>query len=196
MADPQANQSHDEATTPSTESLPLPPTSPSASAADEDDAQKQIATLTELLQMERASFINYRARTRDEFQDWLRRGKTEAVLALVPLIENLSRAVSSMPSNASHEQWKEAIAQIVRLGERQLASLQVERISTMGAPFDSSLHEAVSQAPGEEGMVVHEVDPGYLMEGKPIAVAKVVIGNTPSSTKSEPSETNGIESKN
>ncbi len=185
-------QNDDASTQPSDPATSAPTDQGSSASSETEKLRQEIADLTNQLQRERADFVNYRSRTRDEWQDWLRKGKAEAVLALVPVIENLSRALSSMPTGATEAQWKEALSLIIQLGERQLAQLKVERIASIGADFDSSLHEAVSQAEGKEGAVLHEVEPGYLLEGKPISAAKVVIGKDLASTKSEPLE-NGPE---
>ncbi len=141
--------------------------------APEATLESQVEELKEKWLRALADLENYRKRTqRDRLEEQRYRG-FEVLRGLVPIVDNLGRALSSEGSVADLKQGVELI-------QRQLEALLrdhgVERIQALGRPFDPSLHEAVAhhQDPGvAEPTVTLELQPGYRMRGRLLRPAAV-----------------------
>ena len=57
-----------------------------------------------------------------------------------------------------------------------LEAMGLSRIEAIGDPFDPNIHEAVMQAKGKEGIVVEELEKGYMFQDKIIRPTKVIVG--------------------
>ena len=87
--------------------------------------------------------------------------KSHVIKDLLPVIDNFERALKHMPAAQSHESrvmsqeekqlfdWTLGVQKIVAQFEKTLADMGVERIATVGEPFDPHLHEAVSMEEGD-----------------------------------------------
>lgn len=131
----------------------------------------KIAELTEALQRAQADLVNFRTRAEREKSELGDFVKAEVVRELLPLIDNLERALSHVPSSnpkskiQNLDAWKEWAGGVIQVGKQVQDSLRkmgVERILTVGQPFDPHLHEAVS-VDGDKGeeMVSEELRSGY-----------------------------------
>ncbi len=136
----------------------------------------KIAELTADLQRERAEFHNFRRRAevqRAELTDFV---KQDVVLQLLPLIDNLDRALSHLTQDLAGNPWAEGVAKVAKQAEETLKSLGIERIESIGQPFDHHLHEAVGvEGDGHDEIVAEELRPGYRLGDKIIrhAIVKV-----------------------
>lgn len=129
-----------------------------------EELQKQIDDLTLDLQRTRADFENYRKRNELEREQAREAGKAGAILKLLPVIDNIERAISHMPEKLKDDKWAQGISGLVRNLEKSLEALDLHRIDAQpGTPFDPSLHEAIQmeEADGEEEVVAEELQPGY-----------------------------------
>lgn len=134
-------------------SIPQSPTPKSA---------QQIAELTEALQRAQADLVNFRARAereKSEIADYI---KAQVVTDLLPLIDNLERALSHLPKEFVDNDWAKGVSAVSKQVSDTLTKLGVERIKTAGEPFDPHLHEAVS-VDGDSGeeIVSEELQTGY-----------------------------------
>jgi molecular chaperone GrpE len=149
-------------------------------------AEEELAALAEELEATR--------RERDEYLDTLRRLKAEfensrkrqererariletaserLVVELLPVLDNLDRALEA--EGDIHEG--------VRAIRDQLADALAKEgllpVASDGQPFDPNVHEAVMGQPSEEfeeGTILQTFERGYLLNGKPIRPAKVVV---------------------
>jgi len=125
-----------------------------------------------------ADFENYKKRVAKEKSDLIRYGNNELIKELLPVIDNLERALE----HASGEGEQEGIAGGVEMTLQQfLGILQrfgVTPIATEGQPFDPTRHEAVmEQVTGKHdpGHVVSELERGYLLNDRLVRPAKVVV---------------------
>ncbi|HEY6636085.1 MAG TPA: nucleotide exchange factor GrpE [Solirubrobacterales bacterium] len=141
-----------------------------------------------LAQRTRADFENYRKRVAKETSDALARGKAELARDLLPVIDNLERALQSgvdaraRDSATRSEESRESLVRGVELVldeiRGKLASAGVEAFDPTGERFDPELHEALSAQPAEgtdSGVVLETVEKGYRLNGQILRPARVVV---------------------
>ena len=127
-----------------------------------------------------AEFENYRRRTIKEKADLILKGSKTAVTALLPIVDDLERALPSMKNAEDVAAVAEGVELIYQKFLKALAGLGVKQIETEGKDFDVDLHEAVAQVPGvpdeQKGRVIDCVEKGYTLNDHVIRHAKVAVG--------------------
>ncbi|HSX42741.1 MAG TPA: nucleotide exchange factor GrpE [Candidatus Saccharimonadales bacterium] len=143
--------------------------------ADVNALEQQIAELTEALQRERADATNLRRRHDEQIAGLKDMVKAGVVRELLPVIDNLERALKHVPAELAEHDYIKGIQGVVKQFEKTLASLGVERIATTGQPFDPRYHEAVSMEDGDgaEEVVSEELQAGYRLGDEVIRHAMV-----------------------
>ena len=133
------------------------------------------AQLTEALQRERADAVNLRRRHDEQIASLRSTVKASVVKDLLPVIDNFERALKHAPEELKGNDYIKGIEGIVKLFEKTLADIGVERIKTVGEPFDPHYHEAVSMEEGEGGqeIVSEELQSGYKLGDEVIRHAMV-----------------------
>lgn len=126
-----------------------------------------------------ADFDNFRKRTRRELEDAERRGREDAIREILPIIDNLERAVNAADSASDAKAVADGVRMVLRLFEDVASSrLQLERVKTVGERFDPNVHEAVQQVETSEhppGSIVAEVTAGYRIGDRLLRAALVVV---------------------
>jgi molecular chaperone GrpE len=137
--------------------------------------QKQCADLTDALQRERADAINLRRRHDDQIAGMRSVVKANVVRDLLPVIDNFERALKHVPKEQSDSDFVKGIQGIVKQFEKALTDIGVERIKTVGEPFDPVYHEAVAMEEGEGAheVVSEELQAGYSLGNEIIRHAMV-----------------------
>lgn len=130
-----------------------------------DALQQQIGELTEALQRERADAINIRRRHDEQLANLQTIAKASVMRQLLPVIDNFERALKHAPADLADNQYIKGIQGIVKQFEQTLEKLGVQKITTVGEPFNPHLHEAVSmeEGDGDQEIVSEELQPGYQM---------------------------------
>lgn len=129
--------------------------------------RQQVAKLTEALQRERADAVNLRRRHDDQISSLQDSAKASVVHKLLPVIDNFERALKHVPKELESSDYIKGVAAVVKQFEQTLQQLGVERIKTVGQPFDPHLHEAVSMeeasldSEGTQEIVAEELMAGY-----------------------------------
>ena len=128
-----------------------------------EELTQQIAELTDALQRERADAINIRRRHDEQLANLRTSTKAHVVSDLLPILDNFERALKHVPEHLANEDYIKGVQGIVKQFEKTLADIGVERIATVGEPFDPNLHEAVSmeEGDGETEVVSEELQSGY-----------------------------------
>jgi molecular chaperone GrpE len=133
----------------------------------------------ELAQRTRADFENYRKRVSAETQAASQRGKAELAKVLLPVLDNLERAMEAADLG---EQPEGALEQGILLTHRELRSALeaagVEAVDPLGEKFDPEWHEAISTSAdgaGKPGSVVDVLQKGYRIGEQLIRPARVVV---------------------
>ena len=128
-----------------------------------------------------AEFDNYRKRTIKEKSDLLKYGAEGALNALLPVIDDLERAMQHIDKAEDVASVKEGMNLIYQKFQNYLKQQQMEVIpAEQGCDFDDSIHEAVTMFPAPDpslkGKVVDCVTKGYKLSDKVVRFAKVVVG--------------------
>ncbi|MEJ7612885.1 MAG: nucleotide exchange factor GrpE [Candidatus Fervidibacter sacchari] len=145
-----------------------------------------------------ADFQNFRKRVMQERVEAYNKGKEDAVLAVLPVLDNMERALSSLTETSDLNAFKRGLELIVRLFQESLRRLDVEPIRTEGQKFDPYYHEAferVEREDVEEGLIVGEVERGYKMGDKVIRPAKVYVAVKPAPQLAAPQPAEGGETE-
>ena len=142
-------------------------------------AKRERDEYLELAQRTRADFDNYRKRVAHDAAEAQRRGKAELARELVPVLDNLERALDATESNGGGDS---SLAKGVTLVRDELrATLEragVEAYDPTGEAFDPSWHEAISTRADEEakaGTVLETLERGYRLDGQVLRPARVVV---------------------
>jgi molecular chaperone GrpE len=127
------------------------------------ELEEQVAKLTEALQRERADAENLRRRHDEQVAGLRSSVKAHVIKDLLPVIDNFERALKHVPKDLEGNDYVNGIQSIVLQFEKVLTDMGVEKIATVGAPFDPHLHEAVSMEEGDGGeeIVSEELQSGY-----------------------------------
>ena len=141
--------------------------------------EQEVLELTADLQRTRADFENYRKRVETDKLSAREAGQANAILKLLPVIDNIERAVAYMPEDLQDNPWAKSVAGLVKNLEKSLESLNLKRIAaTPDTAFDPDLHEAIQfdeDATGEHEVIAEEMQAGYVLNGRPIRHAMVKV---------------------
>ncbi len=145
----------------------------------QDELEQQLAEVTADLQRTRADFENYRKRMDVEKAAARTSGQSAAIIKLLPVIDNIERAVAYTPDELKDNKWAMGVAGLVKNLEKSLDSLNLKRIdASVGTEFNPELHEAIQfdeTAEGDKEVIAEELQAGYTLSGQPIRHAMVKV---------------------
>jgi molecular chaperone GrpE len=160
-------------------------------------AQAEAAQLKDKLMRMAADFDNYRKRSRREISEAERKGRDGLLTDLLPVFDNLERATShagaagEAADPATIRGLVDGIALVARQFKDALGRLGIERVESIGQPFDPSVHEAIQHLETTEfppGCVAAEVQPGYRFGDRLIRPAMVVVAKAPAVAQDDSQE--------
>jgi molecular chaperone GrpE len=146
-----------------------------------------------LLRRERANFLNYKRRIEREQGEDRERERVELLQQLLPLLDDLDRALEHLPPELATHPWAEGVTLAQRRLVEVLRQLGLERVGTEGDRFDPAVHEAVAyeeQPDATELRVLRVLRPGYSAGGRLLRPAQVVVVG-PSREAEQPAHRNG-----
>lgn len=157
------------------------PPAPVASVEEQlEAANAEIASLKDQLLRKIAEFDNYRKRTIKEKTDLILNGGEKTIITILPVIDDLERALKNMKSADDVNAVLEGVELIYKKFMDILAKQGVSIIETKEADFDVDVHEAVAQLPAPtpelKGKVMDCTLTGYKLNEKVIRHAQVVVG--------------------
>ena len=150
--------------------------------------EEKIAELEKQLEEQKKSYVylmadfeNYRKRTLSEKQDLLKYGGSETLKKLLPVIDDLERAIDAMEKTDDVASVKEGVNLIYSKFKTYLEQNNLTVIpAAMGDDFNDDIHEAMTMFPAPtpelKGKIVDCVTKGYKLNDKVIRYAKVVVG--------------------
>jgi molecular chaperone GrpE len=145
----------------------------------EIEFEQKLGELTADLQRTRADFENYRKRTEIEKTMAREAGQASTILKLLPVIDNIERAITYIPEDLKDNKWALGIVGLVKSLDNSLDSLNLKRIdANPGTVFNPDLHEAIQmdeESVGEQEVVAEELQAGYTLGGHPIRHAMVKV---------------------
>ena len=143
------------------------------------ELEEKVNELTLDLQRTRADFENYRKRVDAEKIAARESGQANAILKLLPVIDNIERAITYTPEELKENSWVQSVSGLVKHLEKSLDSLNLARIDAKpGAVFNPDFHEAIQfdeDATGEHDVVAEELQAGYTLNGHVIRHAMVKV---------------------
>ena len=128
-------------------------------------------------QRAQADFINYKRRSEQEKEEVSKFANAAFMLSLLPVLDDLDRAFTSIPPHLAELTWVDGIRLIERKLQASLEAQGLTPIKALGEPFDPNLHEAVMHGKGKDGIVVEELQKGYKLYDRVIRPTMVVVGN-------------------
>jgi molecular chaperone GrpE len=142
------------------------------------EAQAEMGRMKDALLRTAADFDNYRKRTRRELDEARRNGREDLLRTLLPVFDNLERAIQSAQRTSDVKAMTEGLTMVLRQFVDALGREGIARVETVGRSFDPSQHEAIQQVETNEhqpGTVIAEVQPGYKQGERLLRAAMVVV---------------------
>ncbi|MBK8999010.1 MAG: nucleotide exchange factor GrpE [Myxococcales bacterium] len=142
------------------------------------EAKAEAAKFREQLLRTAADFDNFRKRTRKELSDAEIRGREDLLKDLLPVFDNLERAMSHADAATDVQALADGLRMVSRQFLDTLGKLGIERVQSVGQPFDPALHEAIQHLESADhpaGVVLTEVQAGYRQAERLLRPALVVV---------------------
>ena len=155
---------------------------------ENEDPDKKIAELEAALEHQKkeymflySDFENFRRRTAKEKIDLVKNGTENAMRDLLPVVDDLERALDAISKGGDVDSLKEGVDLIYNKFVKYLESQHVTAIDSTGKDFDTDLHEAVTMFPAPDpsmkGKIIDTTIKGYMINDKVLRHAKVVVGS-------------------
>lgn len=126
-----------------------------------------------------AEFDNYRKRTMKEKAELIKNGGEKAISAILPILDDLERALQNMQKADNVQAMYEGLDLIFQKFHKVLAQEGLQKMEPVGETFDTDYHEAIALVPApdeaQKGKVLDCVQTGYKLNDKVIRHAKVVV---------------------
>lgn len=145
-----------------------------------DELEENLADLNDKYLRLFSEFDNYRKRTMKERLELTKTASEEVITDLLPVLDDFQRAIKAIEQHEGEKGNAEGIKLIYNKFNNILGRKGLAPMKSVGENFDTDFHEAVTNIPAPEeelkGKVVDEIEKGYLLNGKVIRFAKVVVG--------------------
>lgn len=143
--------------------------------------EEKIAAQQDQILRQAAEFDNYRKRTLKEKAELIKNGGEKAITAILPIIDDLERALQNMKSeNEEIAALRDGVELIYNKFLKTLQQEGLEKMETHEADFNTDFHEAIALVPAPtdelKGKILDCVQTGYQLNDKVIRHAKVVVG--------------------
>lgn len=143
-----------------------------------NDQQVKITDLINTAKQTQANFENYRKHTEADMARARQLGEEKTVLKLLPIIDVLDSAMTTMPEKLADNDWAKGIMAAHKnlakmMGDLKLAKQEVK----VGDPFDHNQHEAIlfDDGDGETEVIAEVLRPGYIYDGRVLRPAMVKV---------------------
>jgi molecular chaperone GrpE len=146
------------------------------SQADEHRAKAE--AYLDLAQRAQADFLNYKRRTAQELEQKIREANASLLTQLLPVIDDVQRALTSVPAELAEHSWTQGVGLIGQKLDHILQLQGLERIGGEGDAFDPRIHEAVAYEEHpvyDEGQVASVYRVGYRLNDRVLRPAQVVV---------------------
>jgi len=157
--------------------------------AELEEANRERGQFKLLAQRAQADMANFRRRLEEEREELYHSVAARLFTKLLPVLDDLQRALNQTPSNVEEASWLEGIRLIERSLQSMLESEGVTPIEADGEAFNPWEHEALFsiRSPDKEaGTVVSVIRPGYKLHGKVLRAAQVAVAQDKEPEEQEP----------
>ena len=152
-----------------------------------EDLQSQLNESQQRVLRIQADLENFRKRSRRELDEGLKYAATPLIRDLLPVLDNLQRAIAAEgDAAASGEGMVQGVQMVADQLTMTLAQHHCKVIEAEGQPFDPMLHEALLQQPSDEypaGTVIQVTQTGYQLHDRVIRPAHVIVSQGPAAEK-------------
>lgn len=125
-----------------------------------------------------ADFDNFRRRTVKEKEELGKYASAKLITELLPVIDNFDRALTTGSEGTANDSYTKGIEMIYRQLENVLKAEGLTKMEVVGQSFNPEYHQAVMQVESddyEEGIIVEELQSGYLLKDKVLRPAMVKV---------------------
>ncbi|WP_336787034.1 nucleotide exchange factor GrpE [Paenibacillus sp. MMO-177] len=150
--------------------------------AQEDPRIEELTKLAEENQQRylraQADFDNFRRRTQKEKEDLAQYASMKLIGQLLPVVDNFERAVAAASANQDFEALAKGVDMIFRQLEQTLQQEGLKAMDAVGEPFNPEFHQAIMTVESdehEEGIIVEEVQKGYILKERVLRPAMVKV---------------------
>ena len=144
------------------------------------ELKQKLAELNDKYLRLNAEFDNFKKRNLRERIEFSKTAAMDVVAALLPVLDDFSRAIKQMETSPNIDALKEGVKLIQQKLTGILESKGLKQMKSAGEEFNPEFHDAISEIPVNDdamkGKVVEEIEPGYYLNDKIIRHAKVVVG--------------------
>ncbi|SEF48456.1 nucleotide exchange factor GrpE [Paenibacillus sp. UNC499MF] len=143
-----------------------------------DELRKAAEESQQRLLRAQADFDNFRRRTRQEKEEFAKYASLKLIEQMLPVIDNFDRALVSSRETQDFEALTKGIEMVYRQLEQLMTQEGLTPIEAVGQPFNPEFHQAIMQVESdehEEGIVVEEVQKGYMLKDKVIRPSMVKV---------------------
>ena len=158
--------------------MPVEDTEQLESNAGTDGLSSQLQDAEERVLRAQAEIENVRKRGRREYEDLLRYGEMNLLRDILPVLDNIERAIEASESTTDVETLREGFRMTASQIEKLLESHGCETVKTENEVFDPTVHEAISQQPGngaDPGTVIGVTSRGYVLHDRVVRPAQVIV---------------------
>jgi molecular chaperone GrpE len=156
------------------------------------ELENEVADLKDKLLRRAAEFENYKRRTENDQLNLLKYAAESLILKLLPVIDDFERSLDHIENSKDIDSLKEGIKLIYEKFMKVLQEQGVQKIESVGQPFNVDYHEALMQRKADEvepHTVLDEIQKGYMYKDRVIRHAKVIVSEeTEQTAKSDNSE--------
>lgn len=143
--------------------------------------KSEIASMNDKYLRLYSEFDNYRKRTMRERAELIKTSTSGLITQLLPVIDDFERALHSLNRATDVVALREGVELIYGKFRKTLEQKGLEEIKAVGELFDTDHHEAITNIPAtdesQKGIVVEEIEKGYMLNGAVIRFAKVAVAN-------------------
>lgn len=140
------------------------------------DLTQQLKRHTEVASRAQAELQNAKIRLEKESMELRKFASETALRKLLPTIDNLQRALKTLPKDIENNEWVKGIVALEQEFLKQVGELGLKKFESLGKPVDPERHEVLMEGLGEAGKVIEVIEDGYELYGKVIRPAKVKVG--------------------
>lgn len=146
---------------------------------DAEDKDKRLREYISAFKEKNVENDEFRARLHKENETRLDQFKANLFARMLPILDNLKRAAQSASQSKDLESLQKGIDLVINQFSRELKDNGIEPIPAVGQKFNPKTHEALmtvdTDDPAQDGMVIEELEPGYMFKEKLIKAARVKI---------------------
>jgi molecular chaperone GrpE len=143
-----------------------------------DELQEESKKNFDIYLRSQAEIENIKKRNKKDKEDWIKYANETLIKEMLPVIDNLEKAISHSQNENSIAALKEGVALTLKGFMDTLKKSGLEEVKAQGEPFDPSFHQAVSQQEDnnvEPGIILEELQKGYTLNERLIRPAMVVV---------------------